>query len=980
MEAFLKGVPAFLSEGDLEKELKPFMKKLNIVNWSCEKPRKKNYAWLRFLLEKDGKLFLRHHGQQDKPKPKPGQQKPGRPQPTSRLKILSSHVNVEESKKTITDLEMSHLKHKQEEYLRAPRPSQPTKSAPLGMAISQIAIGKTFLRRAEQDFAFAQQSHVFVDGVGRFGNHSFTANFKSGVRIDVPRSTIVHIVYEPAYRVDSPLSFFMILSQPPLFFEQRDVFSAPKWERHTSISKWPNHQDYISHCLVYRFTVDRSAFWKALARGDLYNLVRTSKYLPVLARPIPYLEDYSTCMSAFEGKLQALGSARDPLLPYPLLFLAQSSVWGNYLHPAAGLELLRAMERVAALPSSRGKGGSLPLTTDSIKPFLRMYPYAVPGIEPAELDPELIVSRAIEREMELRQQEGGRSTVYGPTLPRHQAWVFKAVVTPTRIVLQGPDAESMNRVLRMFSDRTDRFLRVTFSDEDGQDLSLNPNVSNDNVFERFHKVLRQGIQIVGQRFSFLGFSHSSLRSHSAWFSTPFVDSKMQRQTYDTILSTLGDFGDIRVPAKCAARIGQAFSETPYAVDIFEARIQKRTIDDVKFPDGSRIFSDGVGTISRNALEKVWNALPRRLSGATCIQIRWGGIKGMLSLDPHLRGSVICIREETMKKFPSRDMKCLGICDVANRPLRLVLNRQLIKIMEDMGTPNSWFFDLQNKALNVLRHVTASTRNTSTFLGYQDIGTIAGLPGLIKALDAMGNNYRRDRFLRSVVEHVVLRELRLLKHKARIPVSKGVTLFGVMDETGFLGPNEVYVTFERPKKGAGHHIECDSLRDGDVIVTRCPALHPGDVQVARMVRPPTGHPLRQLKNCIVFSQIGTRDLPSQLSGGDLDGDLYNVIWDPKALPSFSFPPADYLRMAPEELDRPVNREDIADFFMNFMKTDILGLIANRHQILADILADGTCADLCIRLAMMHSTAVDYSKTGIPVNPRLMPRAPRTRPDL
>jgi hypothetical protein len=136
----------------------------------------------------------------------------------------------------------------------------------------------------------------------------------------------------------------------------------------------------------------------------------------------------------------------------------------------------------------------------------------------------------------------------------------------------------------------------------------------------------------------------------------------------------------------------------------------------------------------------------------------------------------------------------------------------------------------------------------------------------------------------------------------------------------------------------------------------------------------------LKNCIVFSQQGDRDLPSKLSGGDLDGDIYNVIWDSEAMPKRTFGPANYPRVTAPTLDRPVTSKDIIDFFINFMKTDILGLIATRHLTMADYNAEGTMSPECLSLAELHSTAVDSSKTGIPVDNRSLPKAPKFRPDF
>lgn len=153
--------------------------------------------------------------------------------------------------------------------------------------------------------------------------------------------------------------------------------------------------------------------------------------------------------------------------------------------------------------------------------------------------------------------------------------------------------------------------------------------------------------------------------------------------------------------------------------------------------------------------------------------------------------------------------------------------------------------------------------------------------------------------------------------------------------------------------------------------------------------PVDSPLKALTNVIVFSQYGAwdlpsqysaRDLPSQLSGGDLDGDIYNVIWDPSLIPTETCAPADYPRVAPQELNRAVTTKDMSDFLITFLESDVLGMISNIHLSVSDQEDEGTRHPDCIQLANMASIAVDFPKTGIPVDMRQCPKHNRCRPDF
>lgn len=61
---------------------------------------------------------------------------------------------------------------------------------------------------------------------------------------------------------------------------------------------------------------------------------------------------------------------------------------------------------------------------------------------------------------------------------------------------------------------------------------------------------------------------------------------------------------------------------------------------------------------------------------------------MLSLDSQLKGDVLMLRP-SMIKFDGSNKTDVEICEAAWKPLPMYLNRQFIKILEDMGTPDTF---------------------------------------------------------------------------------------------------------------------------------------------------------------------------------------------------------------------------------------------------------------------------------------------------
>jgi hypothetical protein len=694
------------------------------------------------------------------------------------------------------------------------------------------------------------------------------------------------------------------------------------------------HEGLAGSCLVYRITLlenrDIESLKSFLSKN--HEIPASIQWATsVVLRYLPFMTEMDRLVTELSGQYKQLD--------FGIKFQVQRLAQNGYLAPFRVLDLLKPVSNIAA------RAGTT-ICVLAIRKLSTQIPFCGPATDARFLRAEhLIESLEANEAACIREEQYRRNLV---AKHNHIGLVHRVLVTPAGIYLMGPDPETKNRVLRRYSDRaSDSFVRVTFADEDAIPVRYDTFVSNERIYnQRFRHVLDLGFDIAGSNFQFLGFSHSSLREQTCWFMTPFWHEGKLLQPRDAI-ADLGEFDHIRSPAKCAARIGQSFTDTTKTVQL--SRDTQQSTEEVE--RNGRVFSDGCGTFSLELRDKIWKSYVSPSLKPTLFQIRYRGAKGMISLDTRLKGEVLCIRP-SMIKFPSPPTD-LEICGEATRPLPLYLNRQLIKILEDLGVDPQAFTELQDEAVERLRCTTRSPINASSFLERNFVGKSTDLPWLIQNLSYIGISFLGDHFLRSAVEMVVLIQLRELKHRARIFIERGVTLFGIMDETNILNEGEIFCCTDK------------EIITGRVTITRSPALHPGDVQFVNAVNVPPGSPLNALHNCVVFSQRGSRDLPSQLSGGDLDGDIYGIIYDQRLQPKTTVAPADYPRVKPLDIGRPVTERDITDFFVKFMESDQLGRIANLHVQIADQKEDGTQDPDCITLAEMHSTAVDFSKTGIPV---------------
>ncbi|KAF9478036.1 RNA-dependent RNA polymerase [Pholiota conissans] len=565
---------------------------------------------------------------------------------------------------------------------------------------------------------------------------------------------------------------------------------------------------------------------------------------------------------------------------------------------------------------------------------------------------------------------------------------YHLTITPTTIIFDGPFPERSNRVIRAYDPiHQEAFLRVSFLDEAKLQYRFDREVDPGFIRDRVGPFLLDGLVIANREFKFLAYSQSALKEHAVWFVTPFRQSGKLVDA-DSIIKSLGKFDGLQsdpelmyCPARYAARISQAFTAT----DAVEVEVEEiLLIDDILTADQKYVFTDGVGTMSPEIAGEIWSQLRRtkrrgralKKSAPSAYQIRLMGTKGMLSTDYKLRGLAICTRP-SMTKFEASRWTTIEIARAFDRPGIYYLNRPLIMLLEGLGIPYNVFKEYQDQAVEETRRAGESLAQAAHLFESYGLGSSFRLPSVMLNLDKLGITVLPNSpFYAKMIEYGINHVLRDLKNHARIPIPGAWTLVGVADVHRYLQPGEIFACI-KPVKGDTIYLE------GPILISRSPTIHPGDAMIVNAVgRPRIGScfAAEPIPNTVVFSE---RPIPSCLGGGDLDGDVYNLIplWDlPEFTPTKNHPPARYDPAPKKKVDHPSTMDDVADFVMEYIISDVVGMVAINWLLIADQSEAHILDPDCMKLADLHSNAVDYPKSGQPVPINEIPRPKfRVKPD-
>ncbi|OOQ81566.1 putative RNA-directed RNA polymerase (Sad-1) [Penicillium brasilianum] len=790
----------------------------------------------------------------------------------------------------------------------------------------------------------------------------------STFRLKIPflQLTRVWETHEPD---SDEVSLIIILDSPPIYHRQStDILSTSSthtswrdtdlWQRQTCIAHKTGVQDLVKTNLrrsgqivdlgrwnVFKFTFstrnyleqDYKLFIEILKDHNIF--IRNEKHFRTITeRPEPVWRwiDVVESRTRFRSTLEEMAHTDYIYLPFNVRYQ---------------LEVCISHGHLSEFTMSRGFVKDLEEL--GVAPAVRLLEHVATNKE-QYLDPMEI--------FKIRYPKG----ISDSMIPNYCCFMRTARITPTTVHYNTPTIDTSNRVTRNYQEYLDRFLRIRFTDEKTQGrIYSNAFKSNDEVFARIKRTLKNGIIIGDRHYEFLAFGNSQFREHGAYFFAPTANL-----TAAHIRAWMGQFSHIRNVARYAARLGQCFSTT---------RALAGCVVTVKqIPDISRngyCFSDGIGKISKfttRVLSAEMGIFDPYGEPPSAYQFRLGGCKGMLTVssdpiayDLHIRPSQI--------KFEA-EHKRLEIIRWSQFSAA-TLNRQLILVLSALGIRGQVFLDRLNTMLESIRYAMGSDRQAIELLE-KFIDPNRKTLALAEMVSA-GFRRTNEPFVSSMLALWKSWHQKYLKDKAKILVEKGASLLGVLDETGTLKGHfdrqvphknmamdkriaalpEIFVQISSVEKGVRPRVI-----QGVCIVARNPSLHIGDIRVVHAV---DCEALRHLVDVIVFPQTGDRDVMSMCSGGDLDGDDYLVIWDQDLIPDdWYVKPLNYLSRRAPDLDRDVTINDITSFYVTYMKNDSLPRIAHAHMAHGDKLQDGVSEPKCIRLAQLHSDAVDYNKTGIP----------------
>ena len=452
------------------------------------------------------------------------------------------------------------------------------------------------------------------------------------------------------------------------------------------------------------------------------------------------------------------------------------------------------------------------------------------------------------------------------------------------------------------------------------------------------KLLKKGLLINGEEYSFLGCSSSGLRSRTCYL---YKGTKVHVQT---LLEKCGAFSKIRSVSVRIKRIGLLFSEA-YPTGIQLSYEDTSEVEDIV--KGEFNFTDGCGAISKDLAMRIVKQTKLVRDYFPCVyQIRYQGCKGVVMIDPGLKENEIIVRKSMRKFDPGIDpFPEVWLCNHSRPYSYGHLNKQFIMLLSGLGVGDEVFLAKQTEHFSRIELMTVDPTTAFEMLQWNNQPDLAARVSRYSQVQL-----KDDEIIQSRLSHLKSKLVEKLE-KLHLLISKSRTVFGVCDPLEVLDYGECF--FRPTVRGD------PCTLSGYVIVAKSPCYLLGDVRKLKAVS--DAHRVQQLEHlvdCIVFPTKGKQPHPNEIAGSDLDGDEYFVCWEEDLMIPHTSKPYHY---PSSDSQHTPQFETVQYFAQQNQQSRVMGRIDNVFNYWAN--KKGVNCVECERLGMLFANSVDSAKTGI-----------------
>ncbi|KAJ2988138.1 hypothetical protein NUW58_g4135 [Xylaria curta] len=411
--------------------------------------------------------------------------------------------------------------------------------------------------------------------------------------------------------------------------------------------------------------------------------------------------------------------------------------------------------------------------------------------------------------------------------------------------------------------------------------------------------------------------------------------------------------------KLFSRITLGLSRTHPTVILQPEQIRHRNADLVS-PTG-KVMNDGIA----------------RMSTALARQIR--DVMGLVDIPAGYQGRFGSAKRKWVCDYKEEDHRTFEVRNASKDLKSATLNLQLLPILEDRAINvlamkeqvGKFMKDSLEAEMKAQKEAMKDPAHFKLWLASQTAEKTK-----MELLLSQGFDPTKLEFLRRIAFGLRKEKCEELQTRLNVKVGRSTYAYMVVDFNGVLAEDEVHLGFSSKFVDEQSRFSETFLHGMDVLVARTPAHYPSDIQRVKAVFKPE---LGSLKDVIVFPTKGDTPLADKLSGGDYDGDIAWVCWEPSIVNNFTNAPmpdvpdlfsrhvltkqnCTYESLSQSCGPRGVTTEFIDQTFRFNMEPNLLGTCTNYKEKLC-YSRNSVRDEHAIFLSTLISNLVDRAKQGI-----------------